>query len=66
MTSKLVVLGTGGTVAGTATRATDAVGYTAGQIGIADLIAAVPALAALDMECEQLAQLDSKDMDFAT
>ena len=66
MTSKLVVLGTGGTVAGTAGRPTDAVGYTAGRIGIAELVAAVPALAALDLECEQLAQLDSKDMDFAT
>lgn len=66
MASRLVVLGTGGTVAGTAASATDAVGYTAAQIGIAELVAAVPALAALDLECEQLAQLDSKDMDFAT
>lgn len=66
MASRLVVLGTGGTVAGTAASATDAVGYTAGQIGIAELVAAVPALAALDLECEQVAQLDSKDMDFAT
>jgi L-asparaginase len=66
MASRLVVLGTGGTVAGTAGSATDAVGYTAGQIGIAELIAAVPTLSALDLECEQLAQLDSKDMDFFT
>jgi L-asparaginase len=64
--SKVVVLGTGGTIAGTAASATDAVGYTAAQLGVAQLVAAVPALAGLDLECEQVAQLDSKDMDIAT
>jgi len=64
--SKVVVLGTGGTIAGTAASATDAVGYTAGQLGVAQLVAAVPALAAQAIECEQVAQLDSKDMDHAT
>jgi L-asparaginase len=63
---KVVILGTGGTIAGTAASATDAVGYTAAQIGVAQLVAALPALADSDLECEQLAQLDSKDMDFAT
>ena len=66
MQSKIVILGTGGTIAGTAASATDAVGYTAAQIGVAQLVAAVPALAQLPIECEQVAQLDSKDMDFAT
>jgi L-asparaginase len=65
MTSKIVILGTGGTVAGAAASADDAVGYTAAQIGIGHLVAAVPALRELDVECEQIAQLDSKDMDFA-
>ena len=66
MQSKIVILGTGGTIAGTAASATDAVGYSAAQLGVAQLVAAVPALAALPIECEQVAQLDSKDMDFAT
>ena len=66
MQSKIVILGTGGTIAGTAASATDAIGYTAAQLGVAQLVAGVPALAALPIECEQVAQLDSKDMDFAT
>jgi L-asparaginase len=66
MASKVVILGTGGTIAGTAASATDAVGYSAAQLGVAQLVAAVPALAGVDLECEQVAQLDSKDMDAAT
>src|SRR5437867_1814402 len=62
----IVILGTGGTIAGAAASAADHVGYTAGQIGVAQLVAAVPSLAAVPLQCEQLAQLDSKDMDFAT
>lgn len=62
----IVILGTGGTIAGTASDASDNVGYTAGQIGVAQLVAAVPPLAAVPLECEQVAQLDSKDMDHAT
>jgi L-asparaginase len=64
--SKTVVLGTGGTIAGTAASASDDVGYTAAQIGVEQLVAAVPALTGVALECEQVAQLDSKDMDFAT
>jgi L-asparaginase len=60
--STLVVLGTGGTIAGTAAQASDNVGYTAGQIGIAQLVHAVPALRGQAIELEQVAQLDSKDM----
>jgi L-asparaginase len=66
MQSKIVILGTGGTIAGTAASVTDAVGYTAAQIGVAQLVAAVPPLAGLPIECEQVAQIDSKDMDHAT
>jgi L-asparaginase len=61
--SKIVVLGTGGTIAGTAASAQDNVGYTAAQIGVAQLLAAVPALASQSLEAEQVAQVDSKDMD---
>jgi L-asparaginase len=64
--SVVVVLGTGGTIAGTAASAADNVGYTAAQIGVASLVAAVPALAGQALESEQVAQLDSKDMDHAT
>lgn len=59
---RLVVLGTGGTIAGTAARATDAVGYRSAQRGVAELIAALPPLAAWEIESEQVAQVDSKDM----
>jgi len=61
----IVVLGTGGTIAGTSAVAGDNVGYTAAQIGVSRLVQAVPALAAAPIECEQVAQIDSKDMGFA-
>ncbi|MEQ1683630.1 MAG: asparaginase [Burkholderiaceae bacterium] len=60
----VVILGTGGTIAGTATNAADNVGYTAAQIGVAQLLAAVPALAGQALEAEQVSQIDSKDMGF--
>jgi L-asparaginase len=63
---RIVIVATGGTIAGTAAHATAALGYRAAQLGVADLVAAVPALAALPLDAEQLAQLDSKDMDHAT
>ena len=66
MPSTIVILGTGGTIAGTATDPNDNVGYTAGQRKVAELLAAVPALAGSNLEAEQVAQLDSKDMDYAT
>ena len=66
MQSKIVILGTGGTIAGTAATATETVAYTSAQLGVAQLVAAVPALAQMPLEFEQVAQLDSKDMDHAT
>ena len=67
MTSKLIViLGTGGTIAGQAASATDNVGYKAGQLSVESLVAVIPALAGHALETEQIAQLDSKDMDFVT
>ena len=64
---KMVVLGTGGTIAGTAASVRDSIGYTAAQLGIEALLQAVPGLSALSeqWECEQIAQIDSKDMEFA-
>jgi L-asparaginase len=63
---RVVILGTGGTIAGTAASAADHVGYSAAQLGVAQLLQAVPPLAGLALEAEQVAQLDSKDMDHAT
>ncbi len=65
---KIVVLGTGGTIAGVGADATDHTGYTAAQLGVAQLVADLPALADWGdrLEIEQLAQLDSKDMDAPT
>jgi len=60
--SLTVILGTGGTIAGAAANALDNVGYTAAERGVADLVAAVPPLAAVPLEAEQVAQVDSKDM----
>ena len=69
MPSTIVILGTGGTIAGTASSAQDNIGYTAAQRTVADLLAAVPDLAGAGtgagVEAEQVAQLDSKDMDAA-
>ena len=62
---RVVILATGGTIAGTAASATDSLDYIAGQLGIAQLVAAMPALGALAIEAEQVAQIDSKDLDFA-
>ena len=61
----VVVLGTGGTIAGTADSATDSVGYRAASLGVDALVAAVPPLAGWPIECQQLAQVDSKDMGLA-
>jgi L-asparaginase len=62
--SKIVVLGTGGTLAGTAASAQDNLGYRAGQIGIGELLARIPGLQGVAIEAEQVAQIDSKDMSF--
>lgn len=63
---KIVVLGTGGTIAGTAAQPGDNIGYTAAQVGVEQLLAAVPGLAERAggaLVTEQVAQIDSKDMD---
>jgi len=62
----VVVLGTGGTISGTAASPDDNVGYVAGTVGVDVLVAAAPGPSGVRVESEQIAQLDSKDMDFAT
>ncbi|APW38524.1 L-asparaginase [Rhodoferax koreense] len=66
-TARIVVLGTGGTIAGTSATAGDNIGYTAAQVGVDQLLEAIPALArsGYGIVTEQVAQVDSKDMDFA-
>jgi L-asparaginase len=61
-----VILGTGGTIAGVADDAHDNLGYQAGQISVRALVEAVPALRQVPLQVEQVAQLDSKDMDART
>lgn len=62
----IVILGTGGTIAGRAASADDVVGYRAGELGVQALIDAVPPLRGRPLESESIAQIDSKDMDAAT
>ena len=63
---KVVILGTGGTIAGRASSATDNIGYVAGQVGVKAIIEAIPGMAdAGPLLVEQIAQIDSKDMDFS-
>jgi L-asparaginase len=61
---RVVVLGTGGTIAGRAASAGDNIGYTAAQVGVAELLGGVVPPEGLALEAEQVAQLDSKDMAF--
>ena len=64
--STVVVIGTGGTIAGTTSRPQDLTEYTAGALTAQALIDAVPALAGQALQAESLSQLDSCDMDHAT
>ncbi len=70
MTPQIIVLGTGGTIAGKAASSNDHTGYTAAQISVATLLQGVPglpgALQGHELLSEQVAQLDSKDMDWDT
>ncbi len=62
----VVVIGTGGTIAGTAASAQDHVGYTAGALGAQALVDAIPPLKAVPLEAVSVAQMDSCDMDHGT
>ncbi len=63
---QIVVLGTGGTIAGTATADPSLPGYTAGVLRVDALLQGIPALSRLaQIHTEQVANIDSKDMDFA-
>ncbi|MDM0045616.1 asparaginase [Variovorax dokdonensis] len=63
--TRIMVLGTGGTIAGRASQGADNVGYVAGQVGVSELLAGIAAPDGFSLDAEQVAQVDSKDMDFA-
>ena len=63
---RVVVIGTGGTIAGTAPDAASHTAYRSAAISVDDLIAAVPALSGRSLETLTLARLDSSDMDHQT
>ncbi len=62
MKPNIVILATGGTIAGAAATGTQA-GYTSGEVGVDTLIAAVPQLSELaQISGEQVANVGSQDM----
>jgi L-asparaginase len=63
----VVVLGTGGTIAGTGAPAVvgQVTQYTAAQLGVDALVASIGAFAGAHLQTEQVCQVDSKDMGFA-
>jgi L-asparaginase len=63
-TKKIVVLATGGTIAGLAADASKPENYVAGQVAVADLLAGM-SFDAVQVVSEQVAQIDSKNMSFA-
>ena len=59
---KVVIVGTGGTIAGRADSATN-LAYTAGQLSVADLLEVIPDLANVaQISGQNLFSLNSKDM----
>lgn len=68
---QVVLLGTGGTIAGTSPRVGDDVGYTAAQRSIGSLLETLAPVwqagsgGGFDLQSEQVAQIDSKDMSHA-
>jgi L-asparaginase len=62
---RIVVLGTGGTIAGRGASPQDNIAYRAGDIAVSELLAGLPVPADIEVQAEQVAQIDSKDMDFA-
>jgi L-asparaginase len=67
--SKIVVLGTGGTIAGMAAHCADNVGYRAAQVEVSALLTAIPSLTSVlggyTLVSEQVMQMDSKDLDLS-
>jgi L-asparaginase len=68
MLKKIVILGTGGTIAGVASSPLQNISYQAAHLDVADLIGklSIPAVLSsnLTLDSEQIFQIDSKDMGF--
>jgi len=64
--SHVLILGTGGTIAGTASDPGRSWAYRAAQLSVEQLVGAVPELAGFALATQQVAQIDSKDMGWAT
>lgn len=62
----VLILGTGGTIAGTACDPGRSWAYRAAQLSVEQLVSAVPELAGIPLATQQVAQIDSKDMGWAT
>lgn len=62
----VLILGTGGTIAGTASDPHRSWAYRAAQLSVEQLVSAVPELASFALATQQIAQIDSKDMGWAT
>lgn len=61
---RIALLATGGTIAGAAADVARTAGYQAGVVGVDKLLHAVPALERVaHIEAEQIASIDSKDLD---
>jgi len=67
MANSIVFLGTGGTIAGSASSAQDNLSYTSGRVALADLLGGLPGLperlGGRNVRHEQVFQEDSKDLD---
>lgn len=60
---KIMILGTGGTIAGVASNAASNIDYSAARVDVSQLVGAIADLGG-QVETEQVAQIDSKDMSF--
>ncbi|WP_295787482.1 asparaginase [uncultured Veillonella sp.] len=61
--NKLIIIGTGGTIAGQSATADDLTGYHAGELSVESLVTSVPGLAEYGpFESKQFCNIDSSDM----
>ena len=65
LSGRVVVLGTGGTIAGRSASASDNIGYSAAEVGVDELVRELTLPVGVTLVSEQIAQIDSKDMAFA-
>lgn len=64
LAKKIVIIGTGGTIAGNANSEKELVNYSAGEKKAAELLLGMPIPEFIEIETIELCQIDSKDMTF--